>query len=377
MTRRIAALAVLCAAVAFPASAAAAPPESYIVVLKDGVSSSAVANEHATRFGAAVRYVYSAALNGYAARIEDGRVDAVRRDSRVARIERDGIATKSVTQAGATWGLDRIDQRLLPLNTTYTYNATGAGVKAYIIDTGIQFAHAQFGGRAVTGYDAIDGGSADDCDGHGTHVAGTTGGATWGVAKGVTLVSVRVLDCGGSGSWSGVIAGIDWVTANHGTGQPAVANMSLGGGAITAVDDAVRRSITDGVSYAIAAGNGNRGGIGQDACNYSPARVTQAMTVSATDKTDTRASFGNFGACVDFFAPGVGITSSTMGGGSAAWNGTSMAAPHATGTAALYLQTNTTALPATVASYIAGQTTKGIVKSSKTTNNHLLYKAAL
>ena len=156
-----------------------------------------------------------------------------------------------------------------------------------------------------------------------------------------------------------------------------MANMSLGGGAITAVDDAVRRSIADGVSYAIAAGNGNRGGIGQDACNYSPARVTQAMTVSATDKTDTRASFGNFGACVDFFAPGVGITSSTMGGGSAAWNGTSMATPHATGTAALYLQTNPAALPATVASYIAGQTTKGIVKSSKTTNNHLLHKAAL
>ena len=167
-----------------------------------------------------MRYVYTAALNGYAARIEDGRVDAVRRDSRVARIERDGIATKSTTQTGATWGLDRIDQRLLPLNTTYTYNATGTGVKAYIIDTGIQFAHAQFGGRAVTGYDAIDGGSADDCDGHGTHVAGTTGGATWGVAKGVTLVSVRVLDCGGSGSWSGVIAGIDYVTANHGTGRP-------------------------------------------------------------------------------------------------------------------------------------------------------------
>jgi subtilisin family serine protease len=376
VTRRIAALAVLLAA-AVPASAAAAPPDSYIVTLKDGVSSSAVAAEHRSRLGADVRFVYTAALNGYAARIEDGRVDAVRRDSRVARIERDGIATKSVTQSGATWGLDRIDQRALPLSTSYTYNATGSGVTAYIIDTGIRFSHPEFGGRATSGSDFIDGGTADDCDGHGTHVAGTTGGATWGVAKAVSLVSVRVLDCAGNGSWSGVIAGIDWVTSHHAPGAPAVANMSLGGGAITAVDTAVRNSIADGVSYAVAAGNGNRGGVGQDACAYSPARVAEAMTISATDRYDRRASFGNYGACVDWFAPGVGITSSVMSGGSEAWNGTSMATPHTTGVAALYLQSNRGALPATVRSVLFSNATKGIVTSSKTTNNHLLFTNGL
>ena len=377
MTRRLTVLAILCAAAALPASASAAPPDSYIVVLKDGANAPAVAAEHRSRFGAEVRYVYTAALNGYAARITDNRVDAVRADSRVARIERDGVAYASTTQTNATWGLDRIDQRTLPLSTSFTYTNTGAGVKAYIIDTGIEFGHSQFGGRAVSGVDAVDGGTADDCNGHGTHVAGTTGGATWGVAKTVTLVAVRVLDCSGSGAYSGVIAGIDWVTANHQAGAPAVANMSLGGGASSAVDQAVRNSIADGVSYAIAAGNGNQIGIAQDACKTTPARVTEAMTVSASDKTDRKASFANYGSCVDFFAPGVGITSSTMGGGSAAWNGTSMATPHATGTAALYLQANPGASPASVAAFIAANTTKGVVSSARTTNNHLLFTAGL
>jgi subtilisin family serine protease len=269
----------------------AAPPTSQaqniIVVLRDGVDSRAVAAEHAARHQLQVGFVYEHALRGYAARASAGAVGALAADARVAYVEPDGVAHINASQSNPpSWGLDRIDQRPRDLDHTYTYVSTGAGVTAYIIDTGIQFSHSEFGGRAVSGFDAVDGGSADDCNGHGTHVAGTVGGATYGVAKGVSLVAVRVLDCGGSGSWSGVIAGIDWVTGNHAAGTPAVANMSLGGGASTAVDDAVRRSIADGVTYAIAAGNGNIVGIAQDACKSSPSRVAEAITIGATDKTD-------------------------------------------------------------------------------------------
>ena len=376
MSRRPVLLAVLLASLALPASATAVPSDSYIVVLKDGVSDTgAVAREHQRRHGADVGFVYSHALKGYAARISDGRVDSVRADSRVARIERDGDVRASITQSNATWGLDRIDQRALPLSTGFSYSNTGAGVTAYIIDSGVAFGHSEFGGRATSGTDVIDGGSADDCDGHGTHVAGTTGGTTYGVAKSVSLISVRVLDCTGSGSWSGVIKGIDWVTAHHASGAPAVANMSLGGGASSAVDTAVRNSIADGVSYAIAAGNGNNGGVAQDACKYSPARVSEAMTISATDKTDKKASWANYGNCVDWFAPGVGITSSTMDGRTASWNGTSMATPHAAGVAALYLQGNPGASAASVRGALFNATTKGVVTSSKTATNHLLFTA--
>ena len=293
----------------------------------------------------------------------------------MAFVEEDGVAYTSATQSGATWGIDRIDQRT-GLSGSFAYNNNGTGVKAYIIDTGILTAHSEFGGRAINGFDAVDGSlPAADCNGHGTHVAGTVGGTTYGVAKGVTLVAVRVLDCGGSGSWSQVIAGIDWVTADHQPDQPAVANMSLGGSASSAVDAAVRKSIADGVVYAVAAGNGNRVGLAQDACKTSPTRVTEAMTISATDSADRKASWANYGNCVDFFAPGVGITSTWIGSTNATntISGTSMATPHAAGVAALYLQGNPFAGPAAVRTALYNGTTKYQVASSKTVNNHLLY----
>jgi len=341
----------------------------FIVTLRERVSPSGVARDHGIR----PDFVYTHALNGFAGAISDAARQGLLRDNRVARVEPDGIATIVTTEANVTWGLDRVDQRALPLSTTYTYTSTGSGVHAYIIDTGILYSHTEFGGRASSGYDAVDGGSADDCNGHGTHVSGTVGGATYGLAKDVALVGVRVLNCSGSGTWSGVIAGIDWVAANH--VGPAVANMSLGGGANSSVDDAVKGMIASGVATAIAAGNGNQGGRAQDACKYSPARVPEAMTIGATDRTDTKASWSNYGNCVDWFAPGVGITSSwsTSTTATNTISGTSMATPHTAGVAALYLQNNPGASPQQVRDALYNAATQGIVKNSKTANNHLLF----
>ena len=351
---------------------------SFIVVLKDSAGKPGpIAAEHGRRFGADVRYVYEHALKGYAATLPVKAAQALAaNDPRVDYVEPDGTVTADTTQAGATWGLDRIDQRALPLDNSYSYTSTGAGVTAYIIDTGIRVTHTEFGGRASIGTDTVgDGQNGNDCNGHGTHVSGTVGGQTYGVAKGVRLVAVRVLNCSGSGSWSGVIAGIDWVTGNHQAGAPAVANMSLGGSGNSSVDQAVRNSISDGVSYAVAAGNGNFIGIAQDACKSSPARVTEAMTIGATDRNDKKASFSNYGNCVDWFAPGVSITSAwrTSDTATNTISGTSMATPHTTGVAALYLQGNTTATAAQVRDALYQATTKGVVTSSKTTNNHLLF----
>ena len=356
-------------------------PGQNIVVFRDDVRDvDGLARRLAAQHGSTPRHTYTHAIKGFAAPLSAQAAAALARNPNVAYVEQDQVmrTVDATTQNGATWGLDRIDQTALPLSTTYGYTSTGAGVIAYIIDTGIHFAHPDFDGRAASGFDAVDGGTADDCNGHGTHVAGTVGSETWGVAKDVSLVAVRVLSCSGSGSTSGVIAGVDWVTGDHDPGESAVANMSLGGGASTALDNAVKNSIADGVSYAIAAGNGNMGGVAQDACKYSPARVPEAITIGATDATDRKASWSNYGNCVDWFAPGVSIKSTwhnTAYGSdmTRTISGTSMATPQVSGVSALFLQTNAGASPAAVRTALFDATTKGIVTSSKTANNHLLY----
>ena len=358
-------------------------PGQYIVVLRgpaalfdtvngegNEIDVNAEADRLALKHKGQVDRTWSHALKGMVMRMSPVEAEALAKDPNVALVEEDGVIELDATQSPATWGLDRMDQRDLPLNNSYVYNASGSGVTAYVIDTGIRITHSEFGGRASSGFTAInDGNGTNDCNGHGTHVAGTIGGSTWGVAKTVALKAVRVLDCTGSGMTSGVISGVDWVTANK--TLPAVANMSLGGGASSALDTAVANSINSGITYAIAAGNENA-----DACTGSPARVASALTVGAIDTDDTRASFSNYGTCLDLFAPGVNITSTwyTSNTATSMLSGTSMATPHVAGAAALYLSTQPGRTPADVATALTGNSTTNKVADPGTGSpNRLLY----
>ena len=329
---------------------------SYIVVMKDTATTSPAGL--AGRYGATVGHTYRHAVRGFEARISDAGARRLAADPAVAYVEQNSIVWGDATQSPVpSWGLDRIDQRNLPLDNSYTFPNTATNVHFYSIDTGVFFGHNDFGGRASTGFDAITpGGTAADCNGHGSHTSSTAGGSAFGVAKGVSIVAVRVLDCNGSGTFAQVVAGVDWVTGN--AIKPAVANMSLGGGANSALDAAVAASIASGVTYSVSAGNAN-----SNACNQSPARVAAAITVAATDINDQRASFSNRGRCVDLFAPGVAITGAWIGGANETLtiSGTSMSAPHVAGAAAILLFAHPTWTPQQVRDRIVADATRGVV----------------
>jgi subtilisin family serine protease len=340
---------------------------SYIVKVRDGADARAVA----AVAGVSPRYEYSI-INGFAASLNAGQLTALRQNADVEYVEQDAKVTATTTQSGATWGIDRIDQTNLPLSGTYTYTSTGAGVTAYIIDTGILTSHTQFGGRAAVSYDAL-GGNGQDCNGHGTHVAGTVGGSTYGVAKGVSLRAVRVLDCSGSGSNAGVIAGMDWVRTNH--VAKSVANMSLGGGFSSTVNTAATNLVNSGVFLAVASGNSNA-----DACNYSPASASGTFTVNATASNDARATYSDYGSCTDLYAPGSSITSSWYSSTTATntISGTSMATPHVAGVGALYKATYGDAAASTIGSWLTSNATPNVVSGNIAgTANLLLNKRAL
>ena len=346
-------------------------PARYIVRYSAGTDvSSAVRSLRSKNI--AVGRTFAKAIRGAVVTATPAQAAELKRSAGVAAVEPDARVTASDTQQSATWGLDRIDQRSLPLSGTYTSASSGAGVSAYVIDSGVLSAHAEFGGRVASGWTAIsDGLGTGDCNGHGTHVAGTVAGKTYGVAKAATVIPVRVLDCSGSGYNSGVIAGLEWVASHHQAGTPAVANLSLGSTASAMVDAAVQGIINDGVTAVVAAGNS-----ATDACNSSPARLAGALTVAASDSADKQATFSNYGSCVDLYAPGVSIRSASPASttATALMSGTSMASPHVAGAAAVMLSRSPGLLPADVASKLLSAATAGKVSAATAgTPNRLLY----
>lgn len=327
----------------------------YVIVLNSTANVAAVVSSAKNFIGARVRHTYERGIKGFAMEMSDADAQQLSRDPRVQFVEEDSI----VSSFSTTWGLDRIDQRLLPLNGSYVYSGTGAGVTVYVVDTGIFAGNDDFGGRVAAGFSAFDSGGTADCNGHGTHVAGVVGGSNYGVAKSVTLVPVRVLDCNGSGSVSTLLGGLDWVLLDHQqSGRPAVVNMSLGGPPSSALDNEVNLLLAGGITTVVAAGNGNA-----DACSVSPARVPGALTVGATTVGDQRANFSNYGSCVDLFAPGVNILSDwyTSSTATAVATGTSAAAPFVAGTAALSLEKYPTASPSAISQTVVSQATLDVL----------------